>query len=97
MSIETMAPSKRQIRNAAIVYAQQATAGHEHGPDGRMLDDPLNVVISGDGPAAAGVLDAVEAITGKRPAGVNTAPAARAAMRRWALNRNTRTEREATA
>lgn len=50
--------------------------------------DPLRELIPGDGLATRGTLDAVERITGRkitRDYYQNTAPAARATLRRWAM------------
>ena len=51
--------------------------------------DPLRALIPGDGGADPDTLATVEAITGRPVAGVNLAPAARVALRRWAARTET--------
>lgn len=46
--------------------------------------DPLRTLIPSDGGADPDTLATVETITGRPVTGVNLAPAARAALRRWA-------------
>jgi hypothetical protein len=74
---------------AAIAFGQLAKTGAM--PDsqtGRVMHDPLIGVIPGDGQATPETLAAVMRITGRvisREQYQNTAPACRAALRRWAL------------
>jgi hypothetical protein len=73
---------------AAIEGAQIRKLGAENDSSGRMPGDPLNALIPGDGNTTPETLAAVMRITGRvisREQYRNTAPACRAALRRWAL------------
>ena len=80
-------PEVSRLRMAATVYGQIVQAGGEM-VSGRTDGDPLPVAIPGDGHAPAEVVHAVEVLTGAtiaRDGSQLTAPACRAALRRWAL------------
>lgn len=79
----------RETLTAAALesYALLQTVGADP-QTGRISSDPLRAAIPGDGLATAAALALAHSITGRKitrsPETPNTAPAARAALRRWA-------------